>query len=82
MYAERVSGPHQLAAASVPAQVRNCVSQIAHGRPVLFVDLARYQQRPAIVIVLGKPDTVIVVSHSCAPLHSARLPVTSGPTTR
>jgi hypothetical protein len=40
------------------------------------VDLARYQQHPALVIVLGKPaDTVIAVSRrSCLLLHTARLP--------
>jgi hypothetical protein len=69
-----VSGPHGLAPASVPAQVRDCARQLAHGHPLLLVDQARYQQRPAIIIVLGKPDTVIAVSHSCTPLHSARLP--------
>jgi hypothetical protein len=78
-----MSGPQLLKPAGIPAQVPTCVSQIAQGRPVRFVDLARYQQRPAIVMVLGRPDTVIAVSYSCAPLHSApmdraRLPVTSG----
>ncbi len=73
------SGPGMLAADSVAArQVHMCVSQTAHGRSVLVVDLARYQHHPAIVIILGKPDTVVAVSPSCAPLQSARLPVTSG----
>jgi Putative zinc-finger len=76
-----MSGPHQLAPAQVPGQVRTCARQLAHGHPLLFVDQARYQQRPAIVIVLGKPDTAVAATYSCAPLHSARLPVTSGPTT-
>jgi hypothetical protein len=78
-----MSGPQLLKPASIPAQVPTCVSRTAQGRPVLFVDLARYQHRPAIVMVLGRPDTVIAVSYSCARLHSAlmdraRLPVTSG----
>jgi anti-sigma factor RsiW len=73
-----MSGPGEIKQASVPAQVNNCVSQIAQQRPVRFVDLARYQQRPAIVIVLSQPAEVIAVSYSCTPLHSALLPVTSG----
>jgi Putative zinc-finger len=73
-----MSGPGELKQASVPTQVNNCVSQIAQNRPVRFVDLARYQQRPAIVLVLSQPAEVIAVSYSCAPLQSARLPVTSG----
>ena len=63
-----------LPAASVPGSVRDCVSQLAHGRPVVVVDLARYRGHPAIVIVLGKTDTVIAASHSCVPLHTAQLP--------
>ena len=69
-----ISGPGRLAAAQVPATVRRCARQSAHGRPLLLVDLARYQQRPAIVIVLGKPDTAVAVSQSCVPLRSAQLP--------
>lgn len=69
-----MSGPGQLTPGSVSDQVRGCVSQAAHGHPVLLVDEARFQQRPAIVIVLGKPDRVVAVSYSCAPLHSVRLP--------
>jgi anti-sigma factor RsiW len=70
-----ISGPALLPADSIPAQVHNCVTQTAHGRVPVVVDLARYQQHPAIIIVLGKPaDTVIAVSRrSCLPLHSARL---------
>ncbi len=68
-----MSGPGQLKQASIPAQVHTCVSQTAQGRPVLLVDLARYQQRPAMVIVLGRPEQVIAVSYSCARLHSAGL---------
>ena len=77
-----VSGPSRVAAANVPARVHNCVSQLAHGRPVLFVDLARYQQRPAIIVVLNDPGQAVVASYSCATLYSVRLPVTSAPTTR
>jgi hypothetical protein len=73
MYVNGVSGPHQVTAGSVPAQVQNCVSQIAGSRQGVFVDLAHYQQRPAIVIVLGNPEKVIVVSYGCTQLHSARL---------
>ena len=69
-----LSGPHMLPAASVSGSVRDCVSQLAHGRPVVVVDQARYRGHPAIVIVLGKPDTVIAASHSCVPLHTAQLP--------
>ena len=69
-----LSGPRMLPAASVPGSVRDCVSQLAHGRPVVVVDQARYRGHPAIVIVLGKPDTVIAASHSCVPLHTAQLP--------
>lgn len=65
-----LSGPGQLTSAQVPVTVRTCVSQTAHGRQVLFVDLARYQQRPAVLIVLGHPDQAVVVNSSCAPLHS------------
>jgi anti-sigma factor RsiW len=70
-----ISGPSQVPAGSIPAAVRNCVAQTAHGRVPAVVDLARYQQHPAIVIVLGKPaDTVTAVSRrSCLSLHSARL---------
>jgi Putative zinc-finger len=70
-----ISGPSQLPADSITAQVHNCVTQAAAGRVPVVVDLARYQQHPAIIIVLGKPaDTVIAVSRrSCLSLHSARL---------
>ncbi len=70
------NGPALLPAGSIPAPVRNCVAQTAHGQLPAVVDLARYQQHPAIVIVLGKPaDTVTAVSRrSCLSLHSARLP--------
>ena len=70
-----LSGPGMLPATRVPATVHTCVSQLALGRPVRLVDLARYQQQPAIVIVLGHPDTVTVVTpSSCTKLHSAPLP--------
>jgi hypothetical protein len=69
-----MSAPGKLTPASVPATVRGCARQLAHGRPLLLVDLARYQQHKAIMIVLGRPDTAIAASYSCAPLHSAQLP--------
>jgi anti-sigma factor RsiW len=73
---QKLAQPVLPAPASISGQVRHCVNLTAHGRPVRLVDLARYQQRPAIVIVLGSPDTVVVVSDSCALLHSA--PLTAG----
>jgi hypothetical protein len=73
-----LSGPGMLPAHSVTAQVHTCVSQAAHGRSVLVVDQAQYQHHTAIIIILGNPDTIVAVSPSCAPLQSARLPVTSG----
>jgi hypothetical protein len=72
-----MSGPGQVAAARIPAQDRACARQLADGRPLLLVDLARYQHRPAIVIVLGDPRTAIAVSDSCVRLHSAPLTVRS-----
>jgi hypothetical protein len=72
-----MSGPGQVAAARIPAQDRACASRLADGRPLLLVDLARYQHRPAIVIVLGDPRTAIAVSDSCVRLHSAPLTVHS-----
>ncbi len=77
-----LSGPGMLPADSVTAQVRTCVGQAAHGHSVLVVDQARYQHHAAIIIILGNPDTIVAVSPSCAPLQSARLPVTSGSATR
>ena len=68
-----MSGPGQVAAARIPAQLRTCAIQLADGRPLLLVDQARYQRRPAIVIVVGDPDKAIAASYSCVPLHSARL---------
>lgn len=77
-----LSGPGMLPATRVSGSVHNCVDQLALGRPVRLVDLAHYQQQPAIVIVLGDPDTVTVVKpSSCTKLHSA-VAVTSGRTTR
>ncbi len=67
-----ISAPGIMRPAQIPAGVHDCVSRIAAGRPVRVVDLARYQQRPAIVIVLGN-DQVIAASYGCTPLHSARL---------
>ena len=69
----RLSGPGQIPAAKVPGPVRSCLRHLDGGRPVLFVDLARYQQRPAIVVVLSDPGQAVAASHSCAVLHSARL---------
>jgi hypothetical protein len=69
---------HQLGehvpAASVSTQVHYCVRKTADGRPVRLVDLAHYQHQPAIVIVLGNPDTVTAVSYSCTTLQTALLP--------
>jgi Putative zinc-finger len=67
-----ISGPGMLPASSVPRNVAICINQVAHGRPVRLADLARYQQHPATVIVLG--NTVTAISSSCTPLHSAQLP--------
>lgn len=68
-----MSGPGQVTAARIPAQLRACARRLADGRPLLLVDLARYQRRPAIVIVVGDPDKAIAASYSCVPLHSAQL---------
>jgi Putative zinc-finger len=68
-----MSGPGQVAATRIPAQFRACATRLADGRPLLLVDLARYQRQPAIVIVVGPPDKAIAASYSCVPLHSARL---------
>ncbi|HTT55080.1 MAG TPA: zf-HC2 domain-containing protein [Streptosporangiaceae bacterium] len=66
--------------ASLPPSVGACVRGIARHHPVSTVDLARYDQRPAVVIVLGgHPGKVIAVSYSCAELDSAPLTVTSAP---
>lgn len=68
-----MSGPGQVAEARIPAQLRACASRLADRRPLLLVDQARYQRRPAIVIVVGDPDKAIAASYSCVPLHSAPL---------
>ena len=68
-----MSGPGQVTKARIPAQLRACASRLADGRPLLLVDLARYQRRPAVVIVVGDPDKAIAASYSCVPLHSAQL---------
>jgi hypothetical protein len=70
-----MSGPGQVAADRIPAQFRACAIRLADGRPLLLVDLAKYQRRPAIVIVAGPPDKAIAASYSCVPLHSARVTV-------
>jgi Putative zinc-finger len=70
-----MSGPNRVTAARIPARFRTCANRLADGRPLLLVDLAKYQHRPAIVIVVGDPRTAIAVSDSCVPLHSA--PITA-----
>lgn len=72
---QKLTEPGLAPPSSTPAQVRDCVDRTAQGRPVLLVDQARYQQQPAIVIVLGRPETVIAVSDACTTLHSAPLTV-------
>jgi hypothetical protein len=51
-------------------QLRGCVGKIAAGRDVLLVDVAKYQRKPATVIVVGKqpngPGVVYVVGPSCS----------------
>ena len=68
------SGPHLLPPASVPVRCATASASSRTGAQCCSWTRPATSGRPAIVIVLGKPDTVIVVSHSCAPLHSARLP--------
>ncbi len=70
-----LSGPGLLVPTSIPLRVRDCVARTAKGRPVRLVDLAHYQGRPAIVIMLGDPDTVTAVSYSsCTVLRIAQVP--------
>jgi len=64
----------------LPHEVVICVSRIAQQRPVTMVDLARYEQRPAVVIVLGgSPGKVVAVSYSCTELDSAPVTGISAP---
>ncbi|MGP8001161.1 MAG: anti-sigma factor family protein [Streptosporangiaceae bacterium] len=66
--------------ARLSPNVATCVTRTARQRPVTMVDLARYDQHPAVVMVLGgSPGKVIAVSYSCAELDSAPLTVTSTP---
>jgi Putative zinc-finger len=65
---------------SLPSGVEACARRIAQHRPVTMIDLARFDQRRAAVILLGgSPGKVIAVSYSCADLDSATLTVTSQP---
>jgi hypothetical protein len=52
------------------SQLHGCVSKIAAGRDVLLVDIAKYQDKPATIIVVGKapngPGVVYVVGPSCS----------------
>jgi hypothetical protein len=54
--------------------LQGCVNRIAHGRKVLLVDVARYQGRPATVIVTsaaaGGPEQVWVVGTGCSSTNS------------
>ncbi|HEY2128237.1 MAG TPA: zf-HC2 domain-containing protein [Streptosporangiaceae bacterium] len=80
----KVTGGQPLSSLTPAAHA--CVTSVAHKHTVSLVDRARYDQHPAIMIVLpgalGTPDRVVAVTPSCSPLASATLPVTSGPTTR
>jgi hypothetical protein len=57
------------AATSSASQLSKCVSNIAAGRHVVLVDLAKYQQRPATIIVVGAapdgPGTIYAVGAKC-----------------
>ena len=80
----KVTGGQPLS--SLPSAAHACVTSVAHKHTVSLVDRARFDQRPAMMVVLasalGTPDRVVAVTPSCSPLASATLPVTSGPTTR
>ena len=68
-----VSTPYPLAngaAASSAADLGQCVSNVAAGRNVLLVDLAKYQGRPATIIVVGTapdgPGAIYAVGAKCS----------------
>jgi hypothetical protein len=52
------------------AQLSKCVSKVAGGRQVLLVDIARYQGKPARIIVVGTPPdgpgSIYAVGASCS----------------
>jgi hypothetical protein len=52
------------------AQLSKCVSNVAAGRQVLLVDIARYQDKAATIIVVGTPPqgpgTIYAVGQSCS----------------
>ena len=67
-----VASPYPLAngtAAGSVGQLSQCVGNIAAGRNVLLVDIAKYEQRPATIIVVGTapdgPGTIYVVGAKC-----------------
>ena len=72
----KVTGGQPLSSLTPAAHA--CVTSVAHKHPVSLVDRARYDQRPAMMIVLasalGTPDRVVAVTPSCSPLHSVPLP--------
>jgi Putative zinc-finger len=56
---------------SAAAALTSCVAAVAHGRPVLLVELARYLGSPATFIITGNPATsstlvVTVVARTCS----------------
>jgi hypothetical protein len=65
------AGQANSGSAAVPAQaLRGCVNRIAAGRKVLLVDIARYQGKPATIIVI-QPDgshqaEIYVVGTACS----------------
>lgn len=52
------------------AQLSKCVSNVAAGRQVLLVDIAKYQLKPATIIVVGTPPngpgTIYAVGAGCS----------------
>jgi pyruvate/2-oxoglutarate dehydrogenase complex dihydrolipoamide acyltransferase (E2) component len=72
----RVTGGQPLS--SLTPTLHACVTSVAHKHAVSLVDRARFDQHPAVMIVLasalGTPDRVIAVTPSCSPLASAALP--------
>jgi anti-sigma factor RsiW len=78
-----MSGPDVRQPASVSSSVKSCAARVAGQQHAALVDLARYEQHPAIVVVLasaaGTPERVIVVTPSCSHLDSATLTVATQP---
>jgi hypothetical protein len=52
------------------ARLAGCMKAVADGRMVLLLDLARYEGKPAVIVVLGSTATseaeVIVTSSGCS----------------